>query len=95
MHHVKSNAHHPESHTEQKGELLNRENRDKPPKEIVDATKMGEIDIIEMVADWCAMSEEKGGNPKDWADKNVNIRWKFTDEQKEFIYSAIEIMWQK
>ncbi len=40
-----------------------------------------------------AMSEEKGGTPKNWADKNVNVRWKFTDKQKDLIYELIEKIW--
>ena len=93
FHHVKNNAHHPESHTEQTKDILNRKDRDKPPKEMVDATKMKDLDIGEMVADWMAMSNEKKTSPKDWADKNVNIRWKFTDAQKKLIYNLIEDLW--
>jgi len=93
LHHVTSNSHHPEYHSPTKTGLINRENRDKPPKEIVDATKMPDIDIAEMCADWMGMSKEKGSNPKDWADKNVNIRWKFTDKQKELIYEIIKNIW--
>ena len=89
-HHVKSNKHHPESHCKKKIDLINREDRDKPPEEIIDATEMPELDIGEMVGDWLAMSEEKGGSTKDWADKNVNVRWKFTDDQKDLIYELIK-----
>ncbi len=89
-HHVKNNKHHPESSCEKEVGLINREDRDKPPKEMVDATNMKDLDIGEMAADWMAMSKEKGGTPKEWADKNVNIRWKFTDEQKDLIYELIE-----
>lgn len=93
LHHVTVNSHHPEYHSPTKTDLINRENRDKPPKKIVDATKMPDIDISEMCADWMAMSEEKSSNPKDWADKNVNIRWKFTDKQKDLIYEIIKNIW--
>lgn len=93
-HHVKNNKHHPECHTEQTEALINKDNRDKPPSKIVDATKMKYIDLIEMVADWCAVSEERGNTPKEWADKNINVRWKFTDDQKEDIYKLIDIMWR-
>jgi len=95
FHHVKNNAHHPESHTNQTQNILNRDNRDKPPEQMVDATKMKDIDIGEMVADWMAMSSEKKSDPKNWADKNVNIRWKFTDQQKKLIYELIEKIWKK
>lgn len=88
-HHVKNNRHHPEFHSDKEVNLINREDRDKPPKEIIDATKMDDLDIAEMVADWCAMSDEKESSPKKWADKNVNIRWKFSDSQKDLIYELI------
>ena len=90
-HHVKKNRHHPEFHSKKKVDFSKREDRDKPPKTIVDASSMEDLDIAEMVADWCAMSEEKSGNPKQWADKNVNIRWKFTDKQKDLIYELIKV----
>jgi hypothetical protein len=94
-HHVKNNPHHPEFHCEKEVGLINRENRDKPPQEIIDATKMTELDIGEMVADWLAMSEEKNSNPKDWADKNINVRWKFTGKQKGMIYELIDEIWKQ
>jgi len=88
LHHVKNNKHHPEAWAGETADI-NREDRDKPPEEIVDATKMPELYIGELVSDWMAMSEEKGNTVKEWADKNVNIRWKFTDEQKDLIYDII------
>jgi len=93
-HHVKNNRHHPECHCEKEVDLINRKDRDKPPEEMIDATKMPKLDVAEMVADWCSMSDEKGGNPKDWADKNVNIRWKFNKGQEELIYELIDAIWE-
>jgi len=93
-HHVKNNLHHPESHCDKEIDLINKEDRDKPPEEMIDATNMPEIDVAEMCCDWMGMSEEKGGHPKDWADKNVNVRWKFTDKQKDLIYELIEEIWE-
>jgi len=92
-HHVKHNRHHVEAHTDQ-DDVINREDRDKPPEEMIDGTKMGELDIAEMCADWCAMSEERGNTPQSWADKNVNVRWKFTDEQKKMIYDLLDLIWE-
>ena len=92
-HHCITNKHHPEFYCGKKVGVINRKDRDKP-KELIDATKMPELDIAEMVADWLSMSEEKNSSPKDWADKNVNIRWKFTDEQKELIYELIRNVWE-
>ena len=91
-HHVKSNKHHPECSSPKNVDLINREDRDKPPKEMVDATKMTDLDVGEMCADWLSMSEEKGSKTKNWADKNVNVRWKFTEEQKDLIYEIIEAL---
>jgi hypothetical protein len=91
IHHVKNNKHHPEYHSPVEVDLINREDRDKPPEKIVDAMAMPDEDIAEMCADWLAMAEEKGTSAKSWADKNVNIRWKFTDKQKALIYHLLEV----
>lgn len=91
-HHVNSNAHHPEYHSSAKGKI-NREDRDAVPDEIIDAIAMNRLDIAELVCDWCAMSEEKGNSPVDWADKNINTRWKFSDETKYLIYELINDIW--
>ena len=94
-HHVKNNRHHPEFHdTDTNLNSINPKDRDKPPKEIVSGEKMSNTDIAEMVADWCGMSEERGGHPKDWAKSNINIRWKFTPEQEKLIYDIIDQVWE-
>lgn len=93
LHHVTTNSHHPEYHSPRKDGLINRENREAPPKEIVDATSMPDIDVAEMCADWMAMSKELGSGPKSWADKNINVRWKFTEAQKKLIYEIIRECW--
>jgi hypothetical protein len=91
--HIKKNSHHPEYHCEKELDLINKKDRDDPPEEMIDSTKMPDIDIVEMVADWMAMSEEKGeDSPIDWAKKNVNVRWEFTEEQEKFIYELIDIL---
>jgi len=92
LHHVKNNKHHPEYWSTQ-DDVINSENRDKP-KEVIFAQDMPNIYVAEMVADWCAMSEERGGHPKDWADKNVGVRWDFTEEQIEIIYDIINNIWR-
>ena len=90
-HHVnnKNNKHHPESHSSQKG-TINKNDRDQPPKIAIDASKMSDLDVAEMCADWMAMSEERGGTPKKWADDNVGKRWKFTPEHEDLIYELIK-----
>jgi len=93
-HHVLHNDHHPEKWSGRKQDVINEENRDKP-KELIDATKMPDLALGEMCADWCSVSEERNNSPKSWADKNINIRWKFTDEQKKLIYEVIKAVWEE
>jgi hypothetical protein len=94
-HHVKSNKHHPEYWSSKEVNLINRKDRDKPPAEMVDATRMPDLDLAEMVADWMGMGEEKGNTPQSWADRNVNKRWKFTDQQSDLIYEIMNKVWDK
>jgi len=90
FHHVTHNSHHPEFHDpEVKEDSINPKDRHKPPEKIVNATNMPDLDIAEMVADWCAMSEEKSSDPLVWADQNVGKRWKFSKKQKDLIYKLI------
>ena len=93
FHHVKNNMHHPEfwdgSWTLDKD--AHKPDRDSPALEMVDATKMPLTHVAQMVADWLAMSEEKKTFTKDWADRNVNVRWRFNQEQVDLIYRIIEI----
>ena len=96
FHHIKSNSHHPEYHDPKATlECLNSSNRDKPSTYMVNATTMPILDIGEMVADWLAVAEERGTDPYEWADMNINIRWKFSNEQRSLIYSIILACWDK
>lgn len=94
-HHILTNSHHPEYHQESTESLINPRDRDKPPEKKIDATRMSTLDLAEMVADWCAMSEERGNTPKEWAKKNINVRWLFTEEQENFIYKMMDAVWAK
>ena len=95
-HHIKHNKHHPESHDEEAGDrLINREDRDAVPAKLVDTSKMDIISIAEMCADWCAVSEEVGETPHDWADKNVGRRWDFSDDKVALIYEILDNVWGK
>ena len=90
LHHITTNKHHPEFWSKQKdSKMLNTENRDEPPEEMIDATDMPLSYVACMTADWLAMAKEKGTNPNDWADKNVNVRWEFTEDQKNLIYALL------
>jgi len=95
-HHVKTNKHHPEYWDDSiDGDPINEKDRNKPPETVTDATKMPPQYVLEMVADWCAMSEEMGSNtPKEWADENVDVRWKFSSDQKDLIYKTIDLIWE-
>ena len=94
-HHILNNAHHPEFHQSETESLLNPRDRDAPPEKMIDATGMSSLDLAEMVADWCAMSEERGNAPKEWAKKNVNVRWKFKADQEKLIYEMMDAVWNK
>ena len=93
FHHIKSHRHHPEFWDESVTiKDLNKDDRDRPSEgRIVDGTKMPLTYVAAMCADWFAMSEELGGHPNDWASKNINVRWKFNEEQINLIYDLIKI----
>lgn len=86
--HVFNNRHHPEFHSQG----IDEKNKDVLSKKIIDATLMEDIDIMEMVCDWCAMSEERDNSPYDWAEKTINKKWKFTKEQEKLIYRCIDLL---
>ena len=94
-HHVTTNSHHPEYHSviPVKHNIFARD-RDDPSDKKINATKMPRLDIVEMCADWAAMSEEKGNTPQDWAKKNVNIRWMFDKDQENLIYKILNNIWE-
>lgn len=92
-HHINNNSHHPEFHSDTTG-IINREDRDAIPDKVINATKMEDLDIAEMCADWCAMSEEKGNTPQAWANKNINKRWEFTSDQEKLIYKLLNALWK-
>jgi len=95
FYHVKNNKHHPEYWDKNlKSNPIDKNNREKRTI-MSDATGMDDVSIIEMVCDWSAMSVENGEpGPKKWADDSIKFRWKFSDEQQEFIYELIELLWR-
>lgn len=82
LHHIKNNRHHPEFFDES---VNSSSNKDK----LVDATGMGELDLAEMVADWCGMSAELGGDPVDQAKKEIGIKFKLNNKQTKFVYTLL------
>ncbi len=94
IHHILSNPHHPEYWESNFSKtMFNAESRDSVPAKMVDATKMTEEFITEMIADWFAVAEERETNPYDWAKMNINKRWNFTDIQIELIYNILDNVW--
>ena len=92
-HHITTNSHHAEYHSPNQTDLLNRDDRDKAPDKMVDATAMPEIDLVEMCCDWSGMSKEKGGDPRDWAKSNIGTRWEFTKKQEKIIMDTLDEIW--
>lgn len=92
LHHIRNNPHHPEYWDANKANIDLSSNRDSANQpQVIDATKMNEVSMAEMVCDWAAMSQEKGTSLKEWADNNINKRWRFTDKQVQFIYDLVNI----
>jgi len=55
-----------------------------------DPTDMDLLDLVEMVADWSAMAEELSrGSCREWADENIGSKWRFSKDQVDIIYRAI------
>jgi len=92
LHHIKGNQHHPEYHLEDKSKAnLSSTNRDESI-EVVDATNMPDIALVEMVADWAAMSEELGTNTaREWFDDVRDVRWHFSEDQESLIDKLLKV----
>ena len=92
-HHVEHTPHHPEHWDEDITFDLFNNNQYQPGYYQTIAYDMPNESLAEMVCDWTAVSQEFGGDSaRGWADDNVNVRWKFTPEQVEFIYYCIELL---
>lgn len=52
------------------------------------------VDVLEMVCDWTAMSEElgQGSSARNWADKNIGTRWNFSKHTIRIIYNTIDVL---
>lgn len=91
-HHIKNNTHHPEYHADTTINCLNLKDRDGIPTEPVNACKMPDSCIAEMVCDWLAISEELKNNIWNHVNDNVGTRWLFTPEQIELIENLINFL---
>lgn len=92
-HHILHNKHHPEYWSTTKTNLISKTDRDKPNGNLIEIPYMSEKYLIEMCADWCAVSEERNTSPIDWANNNLNVRWKFSIQQTKDIYQILDILW--
>lgn len=54
---------------------------------------MDEDSLIEMCADWCAMSKEMKNDPFNWAEHTIGYRWDFSEKQIYFIHNTLNKMW--
>ena len=91
--HIRFNPHHPEYWTKTSLHGWKRDNV--TPNGVIDATAMPEFAIDEMLADWCAMSEEFGNTPFEWFDKVNGTRWKFSRAQINYIQNRLKEMWDE
>lgn len=91
VHHITTNSHHPEYHLKDKSDA-NVDMADRSKSELVDASRMPDIDVAEMVADWQAMSEELQTNTtREWFDKQKDVRWHFSEHQEELIDKLLKV----
>jgi len=90
LHHIKNNTHHPEFWLDDKAKTDVGTNRDDSIR-CVDASKMPNIDVAEMIADWAAMGEELGNSPREWFDKVKDVRWHFSEHQEELIDRLLKV----
>ena len=93
--HILTNEHHPEYWLKDK-ENLDAFTRDNDmPIGMMDVTAMSNNAIEEMIADWCAMSEELGNTPQEWANKVIGVKYKFSDKQLKYINQLMSKLWDK
>ena len=60
-----------------------------------DPNDMTEVDLIEMVCDWTAMSEEfgqDGGSARGWADRTIGKHLHFNADRAAFVYQTIDLL---
>lgn len=60
-----------------------------------DPNDMSDVDLIEMVCDWTAMSQEfgqDGGSARGWADKTIGQRFQLNADRRNFVYRMIDLL---
>ena len=88
--HITTQQHHPEYWLEDKS-ILRDFTRHNPTMGL-DCSKMSKIAIYEMCCDWCAMAKQFHSSPLTWAEKTINKRWLFTEEQVTLIYDTLKFL---
>jgi len=90
LHHIINNKHHPEYWNKEEANIDSKD-RDKSVK-CLDVTKMPNLAIAEMIADWQAMSEELGtSTARDWFNKQKDVRWHFNEHQVKLIDKLLKV----
>lgn len=90
--HITQNEHHAEFWDKENAQI-NPEDRDKSSGKLIDASDMPTKYLVEMVCDWSAVAwERERKSPRDWAKKNIGIRWNFTKTQTRKIYMLISVI---
>ena len=90
--HVKNSPHHPEYWTSTNLEGFTRKNTN--PHGPLECYEMIDEALLEMCADWCAMSETHDNTPFEWFNKVKLTRWLFSQCQEQLIYSTLKQMWE-
>ncbi|MGN6544232.1 MAG: DUF5662 family protein [Aureliella sp.] len=65
------------------------------PEYHADPNDMTDVDLIEMVCDWTAMSQEfgqDGGSARGWADKTIGSRLLLNEGKRAFVYAMIDLL---
>lgn len=88
--HITNNRHHPEAWDIESATLIEK---DRESEQIIDATKMEDIYIIEMCCDWASVGAENGNSPQSWFALKNGKKWKFTEEQEDLIWKTLEEIW--
>ncbi|ADG69036.1 conserved hypothetical protein [Planctopirus limnophila DSM 3776] len=60
-----------------------------------DPNDMTDVDLIEMVCDWTAMSLEFGedkGSARGWADKTIGNHLYLSESKRQFVYAMIDLL---
>jgi len=89
FHHIKNSKHHPEYWCD-KVEIVGEDPDNATQK--VDASRMPNEYILEMVADWKATADVLGNTARSWFEKQNGKRWIFTPSQIDLINKFLDVL---